>query len=86
MGSDDPKVFYWMGNETPMNVYTNWYAVPNSAQKEPNDLGGNENCVEIYPDHGVKWNDRMCLAQDYFICEKYDASEQQTTIIYDPNE
>lgn len=79
LGSDDSS-FYWMGNETPMNDYTNWY--PN----EPNNWSGNEYCVEIYPAYAARWNDRMCSLAQYFICEEYENNTDDSTIVVDPSE
>ena len=42
-------------------VYSNW------APQEPNNDGGSENCVEIFPNG--KWNDKLCGEQRLVICE-----------------
>ncbi|XP_010832459.1 PREDICTED: pulmonary surfactant-associated protein D isoform X2 [Bison bison bison] len=42
-------------------VYSNW------APQEPNNDGGSENCVEIFPNG--KWNDKVCGEQRLVICE-----------------
>ena len=45
--------------------YARWY------HGEPNNLGGNENCVEMY--RSFLWNDRDCNAHMCFICENRNA-------------
>ncbi|KAL8593616.1 hypothetical protein ACOMHN_050553 [Nucella lapillus] len=35
--------------------------------KEPNNLGGSENCVEVVDGRG--WNDQPCTSLFYFFCE-----------------
>ena len=55
--------FAW-GDDTPLDGhYTNWYG------GEPNDVGGNEDCVQMYAKEGnlnfeSYWNDLRC---DYFM-------------------
>ncbi|OWF53230.1 Perlucin [Mizuhopecten yessoensis] len=51
----------WMSTQAPISV-TNW----NTG--EPNDLGGQEDCLEIIPPTGL-WNDILCSVQQGFICE-----------------
>ncbi|XP_036439300.1 CD209 antigen-like protein A [Colossoma macropomum] len=36
---------------------------------EPNDLGGDEDCVEFYSNN-KRWNDRRCSDKRRWICEK----------------
>ena len=45
--------------------YSNWYSgEPNSYQ------GKNEDCVEIRPSFGWKWNDEPCSMAREFACQK----------------
>lgn len=46
--------------------YFNW------KHAEPNSDGGQENCVEVYTHHHMKWNDRRCSSSWSFVCEKWD--------------
>ncbi|XP_066204748.1 pulmonary surfactant-associated protein D-like [Saccopteryx leptura] len=43
-------------------VYSNW------APGEPNNSGGDEDCVEIYDTNG-KWNDKSCAETRLVVCE-----------------
>lgn len=45
--------------------YTNW------VSGEPNDAGGNEDCIHIgvYAEYGKAWNDLICGKLLYAICE-----------------
>lgn len=55
--------FYWFGNEQPV-TFTDW------LENNPDNWKWNENCIEIWPFKGSKWNDRECLMLNNFICEK----------------
>ncbi|KAJ8314421.1 hypothetical protein KUTeg_006571 [Tegillarca granosa] len=55
----------WTGEQiAPM--YTNWH----TAGNEPNNLGGNEHCLEYGPVYGYQWNDIPCSHHFSAICEK----------------
>lgn len=45
------------------------YIMPLYSKGEPNDSGGNEDCVMMYTDDGY-WNDLNCDNTLQFICEK----------------
>lgn len=63
IGLNDKKTegsFVWSSGD-PFS-YTNW------KSGEPNDSGGNEDCVEIRWNDG-KWNDNNCTNTRLFICE-----------------
>lgn len=47
---------------------------------EPNDLYGQEDCMEIYKDTG-KWNDNHCSALRPYICKKTNSKSGSS--IYD---
>ncbi|XP_035695721.1 uncharacterized protein LOC118429347 [Branchiostoma floridae] len=46
--------------------YKNWYP------GEPNNRG-NEDCVHLLPNEGLRWNDNSCNARKYFICQTGDS-------------
>jgi len=37
---------------------------------EPNDAGGNEDCVNIWPEISYRWNDQNCATELCFVCEE----------------
>ena len=51
----------WSSTGTPLS-YTNWNS------KEPNDWGGNEDCVEV--NSSGKWNDCNCAKRFKFVCDR----------------
>ncbi|XP_048853213.1 C-type lectin domain family 4 member E-like [Brienomyrus brachyistius] len=67
IGLTDKKqegVFKWV-NGTPLTT-SYW------MNGEPNDEGGNEDCVEIINFSGTiaNWNDRPCYYEEKWICER----------------
>ena len=52
----------WINPSGGCKKFTNWNG------GEPNG-GRGENCVELYKDHGGKWNDRSCNGKLAYICE-----------------
>ena len=50
----------WLNSDRPLD-YANW------PPGEPNNSGGNENCVEIKV---TAWNDCPCASLNWYICEK----------------
>ena len=57
---DGSGVNYWIHNH--MN-FTYW------NQGQPDNSGGHENCVNIWPNHNYEWNDEECNKQYCFVCE-----------------
>jgi len=61
--------FVWVAGDIGSEVehqmtYTNW------ESSEPNNyLGRIEQCVELWPNAGYKWNDQLCRHEQCFICE-----------------
>ena len=49
---------------TYLTTYTNWY------KNEPNNAGGNEECMLVYGRSMFRWNDYSCSSEFAFICEK----------------
>lgn len=63
LADDDLHKGIWKNTDTDENIiYANW------NDNEPNNYGGNENCVAVL---GIKkWNDKNCNSQHMFVCEK----------------
>ena len=49
---------------TYLTTYSNWHPA------EPNNSGGNEECMLIHGDRMLQWNDISCFQEFAFICEK----------------
>ncbi|CAG2219112.1 unnamed protein product [Mytilus edulis] len=64
-GRDDviEGVWMWASTDKAFN-YTDW----NPGQ--PDNSGGNENCLHMVAGYGLKWNDKQCKTAYRFICEK----------------
>lgn len=46
-------------------TFTNWHP------HEPDNMGGLESCVNIWPRQNFTWNDESCLTQMCFVCEEH---------------
>ena len=72
-GSSKPRVA-WIGGDRSGNVgkwidgtkfdFRNW------KHLEPNNLGGNEKCIETFIASDNKWNDIPCNIPHSFLCKK----------------
>ncbi|CAC5389919.1 unnamed protein product [Mytilus coruscus] len=64
-GRDDviEGIWMWASTDRAFN-YTDWYP------GQPDNSGGNENCVHMYAAWSLKWNDDPCKTAYRFICEK----------------
>ena len=51
----------WIHND--MTGYQLW------ASGQPSNTGGNEACVNIWPNRGYLWNDAPCSRLYCFVCE-----------------
>ena len=56
--------FVWTGSNDLVTGYTDWY--PN----EPNQSGGEEDCMTFFPNVNFHWNDEGCEMQEFYICEQ----------------
>lgn len=67
MGARDDIIegtWMWSADDSVLD-YIDWY------KTEPNNLGGNEDCLELSAGHNWMWNDVSCKVDDrQFICEK----------------
>lgn len=52
----------WMTTGAPL-LYNNF------ADGQPDNYGGKENCLELWPNN--KWNDGICDLKAYFACEYF---------------
>lgn len=52
-----------MGHEKPM-IYTNWHS------SQPNNEGGQENCIELASHLDYKWSDISCAHRLFIVCEE----------------
>ncbi|XP_038071999.1 perlucin-like protein [Patiria miniata] len=54
------------GSQDGQGIYTNW------GKGEPNDYGGREDCVVLWPfyDLNIKWNDVQCKIAARAVCER----------------
>lgn len=60
----ESKNFDWYEWDDKSDVsFTNW------DRYEPNNKGGNEQCVEMMP-HNSKWNDNHCSQKHPYVCKK----------------
>uniref|UniRef100_A0A8C5G772 C-type lectin domain-containing protein n=1 Tax=Gouania willdenowi TaxID=441366 RepID=A0A8C5G772_GOUWI len=62
--------YAWSDGVSPV-LFTNW------NDKEPNNAGGSENCVEMY--HDGHWNDNNCLQKRGFVCKHRQCKHLQNT-------
>ena len=62
--------FVWKSADGSQEVmgYTNWDKSEDGYQ-QPNNAGGKENCVNLWPNFDVKWNDEQCDHEYCFVCE-----------------
>ncbi|KAL4218980.1 hypothetical protein ACF0H5_021566 [Mactra antiquata] len=57
----------WNWGETPFKITTTfWYP------GEPNQNGGEEDCLSFYTRYNFAWNDEHCDRPEYYICETED--------------
>ncbi|XP_052086111.1 neurocan core protein-like isoform X3 [Mytilus californianus] len=59
-------VWVWTSSGQKFSV-TNWFT---RTSQEPNNMNGNENCLQIYNKHDFEWNDDNCLTRHRYICKK----------------
>ena len=57
------KEWVWAGTNGPIAEFTDW------TPGEPNQSGGEEDCLSFYPRQGYHWNDEHCDKSMYYICE-----------------
>ncbi|XP_046660570.1 neurogenic locus notch homolog protein 1-like isoform X3 [Homalodisca vitripennis] len=58
----------WMSSGEVLPEFSDWNIL------EPNNLGGNEHCLEFYEknNNGYMWNDKSCDQEVYPICEYFE--------------
>lgn len=60
--SDHHKEARWMWSDGCPVSFTRWSA------SQPDNAGGNEDCVEIFWNGSPSWNDRLCSSPSPFVC------------------
>lgn len=63
----DSEDFYWMSNGTKFG-YSNWSVYNGVAN--PDNLRGNQLCVQLWGKVDLKWDDTECYRKKYFVCEE----------------
>ena len=63
---------YW--TSSPMD-FTFW------ASRQPDNSGGSENCVTIWPNRNYEWNDARCSHELCFICENRNAPKYYDRVL-----
>jgi len=48
-------------------TFTRWYT------SQPDNAGGREGCVNIWPEKSYRWNDQRCETALCFVCENRNA-------------
>ena len=73
----DPKnMSRWLWVDESLVTYTNWHT------GEPNDFGGDENCVELLTSYrGAEWNDKNCNRSLRYVCEISGKAEHDFVLI-----
>ena len=56
--------FVWAGTNDLIVEYTDW------SPSEPNQNGGEEDCIAFFPVQDFHWNDEHCNVNAFFICEQ----------------
>lgn len=83
--------YYWIGIKKKTGL-GNWTWVSNGqiaeyqhwADKEPNNIKSNENCVEMYitdSNNNGKWNDEGCEKKKFPVCHKGKNWERQKSML-----
>ena len=60
---DSEGSWRWAGSGKEFQ-FTRWY------KGEPNNAGGNEDCLYLDPSISYLWNDRDCITKAVAVCEK----------------
>ena len=58
-------VYIWLANVRVKNpkLFAKW------DTGEPNNSGGKEKCINIFPQRGYRWNDEPCTVPMCFVCK-----------------
>jgi len=59
-------VYLWIAN---VRVIWNHRLFAKWNRKEPNNHGGHEKCINIFPQHDYRWNDEPCPTKLCFLCK-----------------
>ena len=58
--------YVWIANKRvkkPNKLYAKW------DSGEPNNTGGKEECINVFPLRGYRWNDSPCAVKMCFVCK-----------------
>jgi hypothetical protein len=62
IGATDFALPRWQWVDGSIMTFTDWY----TGQPAGDDR---EDCLELWGNHGLRWNDAICSLQKYFVCE-----------------
>lgn len=64
-GNDLGEVFHWYWQSTGLPIQFSYW-----ADGEPNNINGNERCVNLEHYGNLQWNDLPCGYEHNFLCEE----------------
>ena len=68
--SKSPFVWKVAGESPKAMRYTNWHN-GEDPQDQPDNVHGNEACINLWKNYRYAWNDETCSNKYCFVCENY---------------